>query len=188
MSLYLIGLFVFFAAHFAIAIARPLRQRIIDKIGEGPYKGLYALTSAVGLALIIFGWPKADVSLIYAAPAWGRHVAFLLMWIALILLVSAYAPAGRIAAAVKHPMLAGVKIWAFAHLLANGEVRSVLLFGLFLAFGVVDRISVKKRGAPTRPAGGAMNDVIAIGVGTGVYLAILFVLHPYIAGVALIAR
>ena len=171
-----------------MATARPIRQGIINTIGALPYKGAYSLISGAGLALIIIGWSKADASLLYAAPSWGRHVAFLLMWVALILLAAAYLPAGRIAAGAKHPMLAGVKIWAFAHLLANGEVRSVLLFGSFLVFAVIDRIAVKKRAAPTRTAGGPINDGLAFAVGTAVYLAILFHLHPYIAGVPLVAR
>ncbi|HNR78171.1 MAG TPA: NnrU family protein, partial [Parvularculaceae bacterium] len=103
----------------------------------------------------------------------------------LILLAAAYLPKGKIAAAAKHPMLAGVKLWAFAHLLVNGEVRSILLFGTFLAFGVIDRIAVKKRNEPTPTAGPVSNDAIAAVAGLGAWLAIFFVLHPYIAGVPL---
>jgi uncharacterized membrane protein len=107
------------------------------------------------------------------------------MLVALIILASAYVPRGRIVAAVKHPMLTSVKIWAFAHLLANGEVRSVLLFGAFLAYAAINRIALKKRGEATPTAGPAANDLIAILAGAALWTAIYFLLHPYIAGVPL---
>jgi uncharacterized membrane protein len=103
----------------------------------------------------------------------------------MILLAAAYLPKGKIAAAVKHPMLAGVKAWALAHLLVNGDVRSVLLFGSFLAYGVIDRIMVKRRGASTPAPGPVRNDLIAVVAGVAVWAAIYFHLHRYIAGVAL---
>ncbi len=185
MTIMTIGLAIFFATHLWTTLARDRRAALIDKIGAGPYRGLYSLVAIAGFALIVVGWRGADASLLYAPPAFLRHVAYLLMLIALIILASAYAPRGRIAAAVKHPMLAAVKIWAFAHLLANGEVRSVLLFGAFLAYAVIDRIAVKKRGERTPPAGPAANDLIAIAAGAVAWAAIYFFLHRYIAGVPL---
>jgi uncharacterized membrane protein len=101
------------------------------------------------------------------------------------LLFAAYAPAGRIAAAVRHPMLAATKLWAFGHLLANGEVRSVALFGAFLVFAVIDRIAVKARGDNGRPYKTAIGDGVAIGAGLALWAAIYFQLHPLIAGVSL---
>jgi uncharacterized membrane protein len=114
-----------------------------------------------------------------------RYVVQLLMLISLIFLASAYAPKGKIAHAAKHPMLLSVKIWAFAHLLVNGEVRSVILFGAFLAYGVLDRIAVKRRGEPVAAAGPAMNDLYSVAIGLAAWLAIYFFLHRYIGGVAL---
>lgn len=185
MALFIAGLIIFFGAHLFSALARGARGALISKLGEGPYKGLYSLVSLAGFVLIILGWRGADASVIYATPLWMRHVTYLLVLVAFILLAAAYLPAGRIAAAAKHPMLAGVKIWALAHLLVNGEVRSILLFGAFLAYGVIDRIAVKRRDAPVRAAGPVMNDVIAIGAGLAGYAAVAFYLHRYIAGVAL---
>ena len=185
MTLFVLGLIVFFGSHFFAAIARGPREAMVKKLGAGPYKGLYSLVAIAGFALIIIGWRDADASVIYSAPAWMRHVTYLLVLLALILLASAYLPKGKIAAAAKHPMLAAVKLWAFGHLLVNGDVRSILLFGSFLAFAVIDRIAVKKRNEPTPTAGPASNDVIAAIAGLGMWLAIFFVLHPYIAGVAL---
>jgi uncharacterized membrane protein len=186
MTLFIIGLIVFFGVHAVPVLARGRRQALVGKLGEGPYKGLYALAALTGFTLIIIGWRSADASQLYATPAYFRHITYALMLIALILLVAAYVPAGRIAAAVKHPMLAAVKIWAFAHLLVNGEVRSVLLFGAFLVFAVAARISAKRRGAPIRAAGPWRNDSIAIVVGLGLYAGIALYLHQYIAGVALV--
>ena len=182
-----IGMLIFFGAHFSMALFRGARAAIIGRLGENGYKGAYSLLSLAGFVLIVIGWADADTRGLYYPPAFMRHIAFLLMLFSIILLVAAYAPAGRIAHAVKHPMLAGVKVWAFAHLLVNGEVRSVILFGAFLAFAVVDRIAVKRRNAPIRAAGPVMNDIIAIVIGLAAYAAILFYLHPYIAGVPLVS-
>ncbi|NWG93094.1 MAG: NnrU family protein [Parvularculaceae bacterium] len=185
MTLFLAGLAVFFGTHLWTAFARKGREKLIANLGAGPYKGLYSLASLAGFALIILGWPGADASVLYAPPAWGRHAAFALTLLALILITAAYLPRGKIAATAKHPMLAGVKLWAFGHLLANGEVRSVILFGAFLAYGVIDRIAVKKRGEPTPTAGPAANDAIAVVAGAALWAAIYFFLHLYIAGVSL---
>jgi uncharacterized membrane protein len=176
---------IFFGMHLWTALARKGREGLIGKFGAGPYKGLYSLVAIAGFALIVIGWRDADQTVIYAPPAFLIHAAYLLMLLALVLLAAAYLPKGKIAATAKHPMLAGVKLWAFGHLLVNGDVRSALLFGAFLAFAVIDRIAVKKRNEPTPKAGAGANDMIAIAVGAGAWAAIYFVLHPYIAGVAL---
>jgi uncharacterized membrane protein len=186
MTLFLIGIIVFFGAHLFTAFFRGAREGLVAAIGEGPYKGLYSLVSVAGFALFVLGWRQADASLLYAPAPALRHVAFALVPLAMILLAAAYLPAGKIAAAVRHPMLAGVKLWAFAHLLANGEVRSVILFGAFLAYGVLDRIAVKRRNAPVREAGPLRNDVIAVVAGLGVSALLVFWLHQYVGGVALV--
>lgn len=184
MGVFILGLIVFFASHSFTAFFRGARQKIADRIGVIGYRGLYSLFALAGFILIVVGWRGADTSLLYVPPIWMRHVVYVLMPIAIILLVAAYAPKGKIAAAAKHPMLAGLKLWAFAHLLVNGEVRSVLLFGAFLVFGIADRIAVKRRGAPVPAAGPWRNDIIVVAVGAVVYAAIALYLHRYIAGVA----
>ena len=185
MTLFVLGLIVFFGSHLLTALARKVREGLVSKLGAGPYKGAYSLVAIAGFALIVIGWRNADAAVIYAPPAYLKHVTSLLVLLALILLASAYLPKGKIAAAAKHPMLAGVKLWAFGHLLANGEVRSILLFGSFLAFAVIDRIVVKKRGDATPAAGPVVNDAAAVAVGAGAWAAIYFFLHGYIAGVDL---
>ncbi|MEX0645293.1 MAG: NnrU family protein [Parvularculaceae bacterium] len=183
MAIFVLGLIIFFVPHLATAFARGARGKVVKALGAGPYKGTYSLVSAIGLGLIIWGWGRADATVLFVAPALALHVVYLLTLLALIALASAYLPKGRIAAALKHPMLAGVKLWALAHLIVNGDVRSLILFGSFLAYGVLDRIAVKLRNAPTPTAGPVVNDLYAVGVGAAVWAAIYFVLHPYIAGV-----
>ena len=185
MALFVLGMIVFFGTHLWTALAREGRERLIARLGAGPYKGLYSLAALAGFALIVIGWRGADSSVVYEPPAFLKHVTYLLVFLALILLAAAYLPAGRIAAAAKHPMLAGVKLWAFGHLLSNGEARSLMLFGAFLAFAVVDRIAATKRKEPARAAGPVRNDIIAVAVGAGAFAAGYFFLHPLIAGVAL---
>lgn len=185
MTIFILGLIIFFASHLFTPLMRGPREKLQKRLGAGGYKGLYSIVSAIGLALIVIGWPGADRTVLYVAPYWTVHVAYLLTLLAFISLAAAYLPKGRIAATLKHPMLAGVKLWAFAHLLVNGDVRSVLLFGAFLAYGVIDRIMVKKRGAPTPVAGPVVNDILAVAVGAAAWCAIFFWLHPFIAGVTL---
>ena len=185
MTTFILGLILFFATHFFTAVMRPQRQALVAKLGEMPFKGLFGIISIIGFVLIVLGWPQADATSLYLPPDFLRHATYALMLISIILLVAAYAPAGRIAPAVQHPMLAGVKVWAFAHLLSNGEVRSVLLFGSFLAFAIVDRIAVKKRKVSVRARGPVRNDILVIIIGIVVYLIIAHYLHQYIAGVDL---
>ena len=150
--------------------------------------GLYSLVSLAGFVLICWGFGASrDAGILYVAPGWGRHVNLALMLPALILLVASQMPTGAIKKAVKHPMLIAVKLWAFGHLLANGEINSVILFGSFLAYAVIDRIVVKKRGdnGPGPDAKIAVaSDIGAVVVGLGLYMAILLWLHPILFGVA----
>lgn len=183
MIFFVLGLTVFFGPHLLTSVARGAREGIIRRMGEGPYKGAYSLVCAAGLALIVIGWPKADTRVLYVTNFAMIYVAIGLMFLALICIMAAYAPAGKIAGALKHPMLVGVTLWATAHLLVNGDVRSVLLFGSFLAYAVVDRILVSRRGVAVRAAGPIRNDILAIVAGTAAFAAILLFLHPHIAGV-----
>lgn len=185
MTIFLLGLILFIGAHLFTALARGPRAALIGKIGEAGYKGAFALVALIGLVLVVRGWPQADTTVLYVTPYWLRHLTYLLVLIAFILVAAAYLPAGKIAAGAKHPMLAGVKVWAFAHLLVNGDVRSVLLFGSILAWAVINRIALKKRGDNGRAAGPLLNDIIAVGAGAAGFVAVFVWLHPYIAGVAL---
>jgi uncharacterized membrane protein len=183
----ILGLVVFIGVH-VLTTRRELRARIIGAMGEGGYKGAYSVVSLAGLALIVWGFAHYRASGwidVWHPPAVLKHVTEGLMLFAVILVTASYIR-GRIYATLKHPMLAGVKLWAAAHLLANGDLGSIILFGSFLGWAVFDRISLKYRadpGAPPIPVGGLGNDLIAVAVGIVAYLALGFVFHPVVIGV-----
>ncbi|MBA1157201.1 NnrU family protein [Microvirga mediterraneensis] len=189
MTLLIVGLVIFLGMH-SFSMARARRAALIGRIGEGPYKGLYSIMSLLGIVLIAigFGQYRANGYIpVWDPPVWTRHLALLLVWLAFICLAAAYLP-GRIKARLKHPMLAGVKIWALAHLLANGDLGSILLFGSILGWAVLARISAKRRdvaaqhGGTAAPAGWR-NDLLAVAIGTIAYAAFAFWLHPWLIGV-----
>jgi uncharacterized membrane protein len=187
----ILGLVLFLGAH-TLTTRRELRGNLIAAMGEGGYKISYALVSLAGLALIVWGFAHyraAGLWPVWTPPTFLKQLNVALMLPAVILVVAAYLR-GRIYTAVKHPMLAGVKLWAFGHLLANGDLGGIILFGSFLAWAVYDRISLKTRadaGSPPIPVGGVGNDLIAIVVGIVAYLALAFVFHPVVIGVPVMA-
>ena len=184
------GLVLFLGIH-TLTTMREARARVIARLGEGGYKILYALVSVAGLALIAWGFSlyrQFEWVNVWYPPTAMRHIALGLMLPAVILVVASYVR-GRIFTTLKHPMLTGVKLWAVLHLMANGDLGSIILFGSVLAWAVYDRISLKRRadaGAPPIPIGGVTNDLIAVGVGVVVYLALLFVFHPLVIGVPVV--
>ena len=188
----ILGLALFIGAHVFITM-RERRAVAIARLGEGPYKGVLALASLVGIILIGYGFASyraAGMINVWSPPAWTRHVTDLLVWPAIIFVVAAYVR-GDIARVLKHPMLVGVKLWALAHLISNGDLGSIILFGSILGWAVFDRITLKRRsdpGAPPIPYGGRTNDIIAVAVGTLIYLALGFWFHPYVIGVPAFSR
>jgi uncharacterized membrane protein len=195
MTILLLGLVIFIGAH-SFTMARGPRAHAIARLGEGAYKGLYSLVSLLGLVLIIWGFGayRAEGYIqLWNPPVWTRHLSLLLVWPAFVAFAAAYLP-GRIKGALKHPMLAALKIWALAHLLANGDLGSMLLFAGLLAWAVAARISTKRRdevldhGGPAAAPAGWRNDLLAIAIGTVVYLVFLFWLHPLLIGVPALPR
>ena len=187
MTTLIVGLILFLGVHSLSIVNEPLRNRLNASMGEGAFKGLYSVVSLVGLVLIVWGYGAArmDPTLIYMPPAWLKHVAFLLLVPVFPLLFATYLP-GKIKAKLKHPMLIAVKLWALAHLLANGMLHDLLLFGSFLAWAVADRISMKRRtqrAITTLPATKA-NDVIAIVGGLAVYVVMVVWAHQWLFGVS----
>ena len=186
----ILGLILFFGVH-TLTTRRELRARFVVSMGEGSYKIGYSVASAAGLALIIWGFAHyraAGMWEIWSPPTAFKHISVALMLPAVILVVASFIR-GRIYTKLKHPMLAGVKLWAAAHLLANGDLGSIILFGSFLGWAVFDRISLKHRtdaGAPPIPVGGPGNDLIAIAVGIVAYLALAFAFHPVVIGVPVV--
>src|SRR5687768_3328260 len=195
MILLILGLIIFIAGH-AFTMVRGLRAQAIARIGEGPYKGIYSLVSVLGLVLIVWGYGSYRAGgyiPVWDPPVWTRHLALPLVWAAFVILPAAYLP-GRIRRAVKHPMLGSVKIWALAHLLANGDLGSIILFATMLAWAVAARISAKHRdealphGAPLAEPAGWRNDILAVTIGTVVYVVFLYWLHPLLIGVQALPR
>lgn len=186
----ILGLVLLLGVH-VLSTQRELRARLITSTGEGGYKAGYALVSLLGLALIVWGFAHyraAGMIDVWHPPKALKHVTMALMLPAVILVVASYVR-GRIYTALKHPMLAGIKLWAVAHLLANGDLGGIILFGSFLAWAVFDRISLKRRadaGAPPIPVGGIGNDLIAVAVGIVAYLALVFAFHPVVIGVPVV--
>ena len=186
------GLIVFIGPHVFVTM-RAQRAAAIARIGEGAYKGLMALLSLIGLILIGYGFGRYRATGwidIWHPPHWTYYITQILMWPASVFVVAAYIR-GTIWRTLKHPMLAGVKMWAVAHLISNGDLGSILLFGSFLVWAGYDRMTLKRRadaGAPPIPSGGYRNDVIALVVGTALYLILGFVFHPLVVGRAVFGR
>ncbi len=190
MLLLCLGLIIFFAIHL-VPTSPTFRDGLIDRFGANAYKLAFAVLSAVGLALIVLGYHKLQLNpgknpVLWTPPEWTRRVTWALMLPAIILFVAAYVPS-RIRTVVKHPMLAGLKLWALAHLISNGDLGSLALFGSFLAFGVYDRISVKRRAAlgPLGARDGNLaGDVIVVGLGLLLYGYLLTGGHEAVIGVS----
>jgi uncharacterized membrane protein len=186
----ILGLALFLGAH-SLPTQRELRARAIVSLGEGGYKIGYALVSLAGVVLIAWGFAHYRATgwiNVWDPPKALRHITVALMLPAVILVVAAFIR-GHIYTAIRHPMLAGVKLWAAAHLLSNGDLGSIILFGSFLGWAVFDRISLKRRsdaGAPAIPVGGWGNDLIAVAVGIVAYLALALAFHPVVIGVPVI--
>lgn len=184
------GLVLFLGIH-TLTTMRDRRARLIARLGDGGYKILYSLVSVAGLVLIVWGFSlyrQSDWINVWYPPKAMRHIALGLMLPAVILFVASYIR-GRIFTTLKHPMLTGVKLWAVLHLMSNGDLGSIILFGSILAWAVYDRISLKRRvdsGSPPIPVGGVKNDLIAVGVGVIAYLALVFAFHPLIIGVPVV--
>jgi uncharacterized membrane protein len=188
LAVLILGLVLFIGAHVFVTM-RTQREALIRTIGPGAYKGLFAVVAIAGIVLIGWGYGTyraTDWIPIWNPPSWTRHVTVLLMWPASIAFVATYIP-GDIKRVLKHPTLVAVKLWAVAHLISNGDLGSIILFGSLLVWAVYDRITLKHRtdpGGPKIPVGGRRNDIIAIVVGTIVYLALGLLFHPLVIGVA----
>jgi len=190
MAVLLLGLALFLGGHL-FTTQRAARAGMIAKLGENGYKGVYSIIAAVGFVLIIYGfglYRNAGMIPVWSPPAGMKHAALLLMLPAFILL--AVPKACWLRDKTKHPMMLAIKIWATAHLLSNGDLGGMILFGSFLAWGVISRIAVKKReaieGAPPRDHEFGRADGIAIFLGLVVYGVFAYWLHPLLIGVPVV--
>jgi uncharacterized membrane protein len=190
LGIFILGLVVFFATHIFVTF-RAARGDAIATLGLNGYRAVFALVSIAGLALIVWGFGQyhAYAPQIWSPPAFMRHITVGLMLFAILFFTAAFIPS-YIKTKLKHPMLAGIKTWALAHLLSNGDLASILLFGSFLAWGVYARIAAKRRGdlgAVTAPAGWT-NDIIVVVIGIVIYLALGYAFHPMVIGVPVFGR
>jgi uncharacterized membrane protein len=181
-----LGLILFLGPHVFVTM-RPQRDAAVKQLGILPYKALFAAITLVGLYVTGKGFGMYDAAgpvVLWTPPTWTRHITEALMLPACILVIAAYLP-GNIKRVLKHPMLVGVKTWAVAHLMVNGDVGGIILFGSVLAWAVYDRITLKHRDDPgglSIPEGGSKNDIAAVIVGIIIYLALGFVFHPLVVG------
>jgi uncharacterized membrane protein len=187
MSILIIGIAAFLGIHSISIVAPGLRARAVASMGPDRWRGVYSLISAVGFVLILYGYHLARRApvVLYTPPGWMRAVTFLLMLPVFPLLFAAYLP-GRVKTAMKHPMLAAVKFWALAHLLSNGLLADVLLFGAFLVWAIGDRISLVRRPPQAIPMAppGRFNDLIAVTGGLVVYAGFILWAHGWLFGVS----
>jgi uncharacterized membrane protein len=188
MSILIAGLIVFLASHSVGIVAEDWRARQVARMGLGPWKLAYSVVSLAGLALIIWGYGQARATpiVLWQAPAWSRHVAVLASVIGFVLIAAAYVPRTNIKRVLGHPMTAGVALWALGHLIANGRLNAVLLFGTFLAWAVVTFVVRRRRDharGTTYPPGSVARDAVAFVIGVAVATVFALYLHGPLIGV-----
>ena len=188
MTLLILGLVLFLGAHSVRIVADDWRTKRVAAMGEGPWKAVYSIVAIAGFVLIAWGYGEARTAptVLYAPPVWTKHLAALLTWPAFVLLAASKTPGTRIKAAVGHPMVVGTKIWAFAHLISNGTLADVLLFGSFLAWAVLDYTAARRRdrrAGTTYAVGPISRDLIAVVIGTVAWVAFALWLHGPLIGV-----
>jgi len=181
-----LGLILFLGVHSVRIVADDWRNQTIGRLGLGAWKGVYSLVSLLGLVLIVWGYGLArqDPLVLWNPPMGMRHAASLLTLLAFVLLVAAYVPGNAIKARLGHPMVLSVKLWAFAHLLSNGTLADVLLFGGFLLWAVLNFRSARRR--PTVPAARRPSmaaTVATVAVGVGAWATFAFWAHGALIGV-----
>lgn len=188
MSLLIIGLLIWSLAHLSLALKPSMREVAIERIGQLPWKALFALVIATGLALMIAGWRSTLPTSAWVPPGFMRHITFLLVPIAFVLFFAARMPTD-LKRVIRHPQLTGVKLWAVAHLLSNGEVRSLVLFGGLLAWAVLEVIFINRRDgkASAKPESVGMVKTLVSTVAALVIAAVVMRFHVYLAGVPLMS-
>jgi uncharacterized membrane protein len=192
MIVLILGLVIFLGVHSVRIFGENWRSGVIRRLGEGPWKGIYSLASAVGLVLIVWGYglSRLDPVILWEPPIWTRHLAVALNLVAFILFAAFLLPAGSIKAKLGHPMLLSVKVWAVAHLIANGTLADAILFGSFLVWAILDFRAARQRdrvNGTVRVAGPPRNDALVVVVGAATWAAIVWRVHLWLIGVSPLA-
>ena len=188
--MYLIaGLIVFLGVHSVRIVAEDWRTSTIARVGANPWKGVYSLISIAGFVLLVWGYGQARQQgvVLFEPPVFMRHITSLLMLVSFVLLAAAKVPGNHIKARLGHPMIIGVKVWAFAHLLANGRLSDVVLFGAFLAWAIADFIAARKRdraAGTVYPPGDELRTVLTVVAGVVAWAVFVAGLHLWLIGVA----
>ena len=188
MAVLILGLVLFLGVHSTRIFAEVWRGATIARVGPMPWKGLYSVVSIVGFIVLIWGFrmARADTLVLWSPPVWTRHIAALLMMVSFVLVVAAYVPHNSLKARLHHPMVLGVKTWAFAHLLANGVAADVLLFGAFLVWAALSYRAARQRDRAAHtvyPPGTAAATALTVAIGLVAGLVFAFFLHGPLIGV-----
>lgn len=187
----ILGLIFFFSIHSVRIINDDFRSRFIEEKGKLAWRGMYSIAALLGLVLIIYGFgeSRANPVFLWNPPLWTRHAAIFLMFLSFLLLAAGNIPRNHIKQRLGHPMFAGVKIWAFAHLIANGRLGDTLLFGCFLIWAIVGFSAARKRdrkAGVVYESGTVLGTAMTSSSATAIFALFLFYLHTYLIGVPLI--
>jgi uncharacterized membrane protein len=187
-SILILGLLIFIGVHSIRIFAEEWRKARIARMGEKSWKSAYSVVSGIGLVLIIWGYgiARREPVMLWSPPAWAPHLAGVLTLAAFVLFPAAYSRGNHFKALFKHPMAISVVLWALAHLLANGTLNAVVLFGAFLLWALVDFAAARRRDRVegiVYPKGILSRDVIPVVIGIVVWIAFAFVLHEWLIGV-----
>jgi uncharacterized membrane protein len=184
MTFLILGILIWSGMHLIPALGVQMRAGWIERIGEGPYKGLFALSLVGAITLMVIGWKSTDPVSLYAPPEWGRLLANVGMFVSLVLFMGSNVPS-NMKRFIRHPQLTGVAVWGISHLFANGDLRSLVLFGGLAIWAVVEIMSLNKRdGAWDKPdALPLVAEMKPLVAGVIAYVVLVFA-HPYLAGVS----
>jgi uncharacterized membrane protein len=188
MTAFILGLVIFLGVHSLRIVAEPWRGTLRARLGEGPFKGLYSLLSIAGFGLLVWGFGQARQQPVLLWPdlGWARHLAALLTLVSFVLLVAAYVPGNGIKARLHHPMVLGIKVWAFAHLLANNRLADLLLFGSFLVWAAFSYRAARQRdraAGTIYPPGHTGATLATVAIGAGAWAVFAFWAHGLLIGI-----
>ena len=183
MTILITGVVLWAVIHLMPSAARSIRDSLVAKIGETPYRGVFALAALGALALIVVGWRSTPEEYLYVLPQWSRTAGLILMVVAFVLIGAAQYPSG-IKRFIRHPMLTGVVVWSISHLLTNGTTRALILFGGLGLWALIEMPLINAReGAYTRPHSLGFSQELRGVFISAAFFAIAYYLHPYFAGV-----